>query len=74
MAGIGEKPITRSGPCFLIVYTLAAATISLTSSQLERTKPPSPRTLWYSRRLASDSTIEAHASTGILQERARASS
>jgi hypothetical protein len=44
MAGIGEKPMMRSGPCCLMVYTFAAATISFTSSQFERTKPPSPRT------------------------------
>ena len=29
-----------------------------------------PRTHWYSRRFASDSTMEAHASTGFLLERA----
>jgi len=46
MAGMGENPITRSGPQRLIVYALAAATSSLTSSQVERTSPPKPRRLW----------------------------
>jgi hypothetical protein len=43
MAGIGEKPITRSGPYLRTVWILAAAISSLTSSQVERTSPPSPR-------------------------------
>ena len=43
MAGIGEKPTTRSGPHVLMVWTLEAAMISLTSAQFERTKPPRPR-------------------------------
>ena len=43
MAGIGEKPATRSGPYFLIVWTCAAATISLASSHVARTSPPLPR-------------------------------
>ncbi len=36
--------MTRSGPCWRMVWMLDAATISLTSSQLERAKPPRPRT------------------------------
>ena len=43
IAGIGEKPATRSGPHFLIVCTWAAATSSVASSQLARTRPPLPR-------------------------------
>ena len=43
MAGMGEKPATRSGPYFLIVWTCAAATISAASSQVARTRPPLPR-------------------------------
>ena len=43
IAGIGEKPATRSGPYFLIVCTCAAATISVASSQVARTSPPLPR-------------------------------
>ena len=43
MAGIGEKPATRSGPYFLMVCTCAAATISAASSQVARTSPPLPR-------------------------------
>jgi hypothetical protein len=39
---MGEKPTTRSGPQVLMVWTLAAAMISLASSQFERTKPPRP--------------------------------
>src|SRR5690554_4255464 len=66
MAGIGEKPMIRSGPNFLAVYTLEAAISSLTSSQLERTKPPMPRRGLYSAVLAGSSTIEAQASTGSL--------
>ena len=70
IAGIGEKPTTRSGPYFLIVKTLAAAIISLTSSQFARTNPPRPRTVWYSLRFASDWAIEAQASTGPMAARA----
>ena len=43
IAGMGENPATRSGPYFLIVWTCAAATISLASSQVALTKPPLPR-------------------------------
>ena len=43
IAGMGEKPATRSGPYFLIVCTCAAAMISVASSQLARTRPPFPR-------------------------------
>ena len=46
LAGIGEKPMMRSGPWRLMVCTLAAAISSLTSSQSARTKPPRPRMLW----------------------------
>ncbi len=67
---MGEKPTTRSGPCLLIVYVLAAAMISSTSSQLERTKPPRPRTDLYERALAGSSTIDPHASTGPSVRRA----
>lgn len=45
IAGIGEKPATRSGPYSLMVCTWAAATISAASSQLARTRPPWPRAL-----------------------------
>ncbi len=67
---MGEKPITRSGPWRLMVWMLAAATISLTSSQLERAKPPMPRTFWYSLRLASSLTMLVQASTGPMVWRA----
>ena len=43
MAGMGEKPITRSGPCVLTVYAFADAIISFTSSHVARIKPPRPR-------------------------------
>lgn len=66
IAGIGEKPITRSGPQVLTVCTLAAAMISSASSQLTRTKPPSPRADWYSRRCAGSSWIDFQASTGSV--------
>ena len=46
IAGIGEKPNTRSGPCFLIVWMCAAAAISVTSSHDARTRPPLPRARW----------------------------
>ncbi len=63
MAGIGVKPATLSGPYCLTVYTCAAAMISVTSFQLERTKPPLPRRLLYARARSGSSTIDAHAST-----------
>ena len=66
MAGIGEKPMMRSGPCCLMVYTLAAAIIWFTSSQVLRTKPPRPRCFCHSRRAPSFSTMLAQASTGLL--------
>src|SRR3989344_4064799 len=66
IAGMGEKPMMRSGPCFLMVYTLAAAIIWLTSSQVLRTKPPRPRCFCHSRLEASFSTMLAQASTGLL--------
>jgi hypothetical protein len=43
MAGIGEKPTTRSGPYALTVCTCAAAMSSVTSSQVDRRNPPLPR-------------------------------
>ena len=46
MAGMGENPATRSGPCSLMVWTCAAAMISTASSQLARTRPPLPRACW----------------------------
>ncbi len=46
MAGIGEKPKTRSGPHFCAVCRHAAATISSTSSHVVRRKPPLPRASW----------------------------
>ena len=42
---IGEKPKTRSGPQVFAVWALAAATISVASSHVARTKPPLPRVL-----------------------------
>ena len=43
IAGMGEKPATRSGPHCLMVWTLAAATISAASPHEARTRPPLPR-------------------------------
>ena len=43
IAGIGEKPKTRSGPYFFIVCTCAAAMISEISAHCARTNPPLPR-------------------------------
>src|SRR5512138_1087129 len=70
IAGIGEKPITRSGPYFLTVWTFAAAMISFTSSHVERTKPPRPRIDLYAAARVASSTIDAHASTGPCFARA----
>src|SRR6266545_6156458 len=64
MAGIGEKPATRSGPNRLTVETWAAAIISIASSQLARTNPPLPRWDLYVRARPASSTIASHASTG----------
>src|SRR6185437_357794 len=64
IAGIGEKPHTRSGPYRLIVWMFAAATISVASSHATRTKPPRPRIDLYFFALAGSSTIDAQASTG----------
>src|SRR5215469_1968858 len=47
IAGIGENPTTRSGPYVLTVCTCAAAMSSVTSGQVERTKPPLPRAFLY---------------------------
>lgn len=46
MAGMGEKPATRSGPYVPMVCTWAAAVISIASSQEARTSPPLPRARW----------------------------
>ena len=46
IAGIGENPTTRSGPCSRTVCTWAAAIISSASSQSTRTWPPLPRACW----------------------------
>ena len=46
IAGIGEKPHTRSGPYSLIVCTCAAAIISVASAHVTRTSPPLPRACW----------------------------
>ena len=43
IAGITENPALRSGPYIFAVYNKEAATISVDSSQVERTKPPIPR-------------------------------
>ncbi len=64
IAGIGEKPTIRSGPCSLIVCTCAAAAISSASSQDTRTCPPLPRARWYARRRSGSPTTSAHAATG----------
>ena len=42
IAGIGEKPMMRSGPYLFMVYTWAAAMISATSGHEVRTRPPLP--------------------------------
>ena len=70
IAGIGENPKTRSGPQFRIVQAFAAATISVTSSQCARTKPPSPRREVYEPRFSGSSTIDRHAATGVRVARA----
>src|SRR3546814_17955290 len=70
LAGIGEKPITRSGPYCFTVYRLEAAMISLASSQCTRAKPPMPRRVLYSLVLAGSSTMLAQASTGDIVLRA----
>ncbi len=64
MAGMGENPVTRSAPCFLTVWIVAAETRSSASSQLARRKPPLPRACWKRRRFPGSSTIDAQASTG----------
>ena len=46
MAGMGEKPKILSGPYFFIVYIIAEAMISKTSSQLDLLKPPLPLAHW----------------------------
>ena len=70
IAGIGEKPTTRSGPNFLMVKALAAATISLASSQLARTKPPWPRLDLYCLANSGVWLICSQASTGLRVWRA----
>ncbi|PNG90381.1 hypothetical protein SMF913_25846 [Streptomyces malaysiensis] len=64
IAGIGEKPATRSGPYVLMVLTCAAATNSATSSQSARTRPPLPRARLYARAFAGSRVISAQAATG----------
>ena len=64
MAGIGEKPTTRSGPCVFTVWTVEAAMISSASSQVARRKPPLPRACWQRARASGSSTSEAQAATG----------
>ena len=68
MAGMGEKPKMRSGPYFLAVWSMPATTISVTSSQVVRRKPPLPRAFWMRVRFASSPMMEAYASTGLLPE------
>jgi hypothetical protein len=51
-----------------MVCTLAAATISSTSSQEARTKPPRPRTLTYFSRLLLSAWMAAQAWTGSLPD------
>ena len=64
IAGIGEKPATRSGPYVLMVCTWAAATISEASSQVARTSPPLPRADLYERAVSGSPVTSAQASTG----------
>ena len=66
IAGMGEKPKTRSGPYFFAVYKFAAATISSTSSQFVRRNPPLPRAFWIRLRFSSSSMMDFHASTGLF--------
>ncbi len=68
IAGIGEKPATRSGPYALTVCTWAA-TSSLTSSQSARTRPPLPRARLYARAFAGSDVISAQAATGSPRRR-----
>ena len=58
------KPARRSGPKRLTVYTCAAATISIASSHVVRTRPPLPRASLYARERSGSSTMSRHASTG----------
>ena len=64
IAGIGEKPVQRSGPYFSMVCTCAAAVISTASCHEARTRPPLPRACWNSRRFTGSLTIDSHAFTG----------
>src|SRR5574339_240253 len=64
MAGIGEKPMMRSGPYFLTVYIVDAAVISRASSHDTRRKPPLPRACWMDLRADGFSITLAQASTG----------
>src|SRR3546814_12506995 len=70
MAGIGEKPATRSGPYSLIVYAFAAAISSAASSQPTLTKPPRPRFDTQSRRFSGSCTMDRQAATGAIVSRA----
>src|SRR5438874_8511544 len=65
IAGIGEKPITRSGPHLRAVYRAAAEINSDTSSHLARRKPPLPRACRMRERFCGSSTSEPQASTGL---------
>ena len=64
IAGMGEKPATRSGPHCLMVCTLAAATISAASPHEARTSPPLPRADLYRLAFSGSPTMSAQASTG----------
>src|SRR3546814_18706979 len=69
MAGIGEKPATRSGPYSLIVYAFAAAISSAASSQPTLTKPHRPRLDTQSRRFSGSCTMDRQAATGAFVAR-----
>ena len=64
IAGIGEKPATRSGPHALMVCTCAAATSSTASSHVARTRPPLPRAAYVAPAQVGVETISAQAATG----------
>src|SRR6266545_2863678 len=64
IAGIGENPAIRSGPCVLMVCTCAAAIISVASSHVARTSPPRPRADLYRRARSGSDTTCAQAATG----------
>ena len=70
MAGIGEKPMMRSGPCVWIVWTCDAAMISSTVSQSVRRRPPLPRACCHRWRFAGSPTSDFQATTGSSCSRA----